>query len=152
MYRYIQEFLVFKMTSEETEPALHEQKVQDEQPKDQIVAVIGETGRWQLQKILIVFFVSIPGLAHIFVSAFVAPKQDFWCADDLDDNDVLENGVPENILVYSFISDVKKLLLPRMNVLRSVLCMGITSHFGRRQLSQSGTLFAACQAYRLFQR
>jgi len=62
------------------------------------MGVIGETGRWQLQKILIVFFVSIPGLAHIFVSAFVAPKQDFWCTDDLDDNDVLENGVPENIL------------------------------------------------------
>ena len=59
------------MTSEETEPALQMEKSPDEPPKDQIVAVIGETGRWQLEKILIVFLISIPGLAHIFVSAFL---------------------------------------------------------------------------------
>ena len=61
-------------------------------PQDQIVAVIGnadpkkqsqnllpgEVGRWQLEKIAIVFLVSIPGLAHIFVSAFVFAKVDFW--------------------------------------------------------------------------
>lgn len=46
---------------------------------DQIVAVIGECGRWQLEKISIVFFISIPGLSHIFAGAFIAPKTDFWC-------------------------------------------------------------------------
>lgn len=84
------------MTSEETEPALQMEKSPDEPPKDQIVAVIGETGRWQLEKILIVFLISIPGLAHIFVSAFVAPKRDFWCADDLP-SDLVDIDVPENI-------------------------------------------------------
>ena len=40
--------------------------------------ISGEVGRWQLEKIAIVFLVSIPGLAHIFVSAFVFAKVDFW--------------------------------------------------------------------------
>ena len=42
----------------ETEPALGSPK-----PKtgDQVTSVIGEVGRWQLQKILIVFLASAPG-------------------------------------------------------------------------------------------
>ena len=42
----------------ETEPALGGSK-----PKsgDQVTSVIGEVGRWQLQKILIVFLASAPG-------------------------------------------------------------------------------------------
>ena len=42
------------------------------------IQIAGEVGRWQLEKIAIVFLVSIPGLAHIFVSAFVFAKVDFW--------------------------------------------------------------------------
>jgi len=82
--------------SDETEPAIPVMKAADETPKDQIVAVIGETGRWQLEKILIVFLVSIPGLAHIFVSAFVAPKRDFWCAEELEMN-VTAKEIPEDL-------------------------------------------------------
>jgi len=46
---------------------------------DQITNVIGEVGRWQLEKVLIVFLASAPGLAHIFHAAFITPKQKFWC-------------------------------------------------------------------------
>ena len=94
------------INSEETEPALPMKKIPDEPPQDQIVAVIGETGRWQLEKILIVFLVSIPGLAHIFVSAFVAPKRDFWCIDDLPLKNISPDEVPENLKVC--ISSCKK--------------------------------------------
>ena len=60
---------------EEEEPALPKPK-----PKvDQVVAVIGEVGRWQLEKILIVFIAAAPGLAHIFHAGFITPKQNFWC-------------------------------------------------------------------------
>ena len=50
-------------------------------PGDQIVAVVGEVGPWQLQKFLIVFLCSVPGLAHIFVSAFISPQTDWWCGE-----------------------------------------------------------------------
>ncbi|XP_023332421.1 organic cation transporter protein [Eurytemora carolleeae] len=49
--------------------------------EDQIISLIGETGRWQLERIGIVFLVSIPGLAHIFMSPFAMPKTDFWCVE-----------------------------------------------------------------------
>jgi len=75
-------------------------------PQDQIVAVIGEVGRWQLEKIAIVFLVSIPGLAHIFVSAFVFAKVDFWCADGLPDkthaNDSIKNVCPDTCTNFQF--------------------------------------------------
>jgi len=95
------------MDDKKTEPALQEKTAPDEAPKDQIVAVIGETGRWQLEKILIVFLVSIPGLAHIFVSAFVAPKRDFWCADELADDvmdvpDYLKNDCSMSCSIYAY--------------------------------------------------
>ena len=68
-----------KGKNKETEPVLQMKKDVDETEieDDQIVSVIGNTGRWQLEKLLLVFLVSIPGVAHIFVSAFVAPKTDF---------------------------------------------------------------------------
>lgn len=50
--------------------------------KDQIVSVIGEKGIWQLEKSLIVFLVSIPGLGHIFLTPFLFPKTDFWCSNE----------------------------------------------------------------------
>ena len=43
--------------------------------------MIGEIGPWQIEKFLIVFLVSIPGLAQIFLTAFLMPKTDFWCED-----------------------------------------------------------------------
>jgi len=52
---------------------------------DQITNVIGEVGRWQIEKILIVFFAAAPGLAHIFHAGFITPKQKFWCNQALDE-------------------------------------------------------------------
>lgn len=74
--------------------------------QDQIVAVIGEVGRWQLEKILIVFLVSVPGLAHVFISAFVFAKVDFWCADGLlpggPVNETLKNVCPDTCAKFEF--------------------------------------------------
>jgi len=70
--------------SEKTEGLLKEREgteVSSKQSQDQIISVIGETGKWQLQRIAIVFLVSIPGLAHIFVSPFSMPKTTFWCSE-----------------------------------------------------------------------
>ena len=47
----------------ETSPALPPTKDGDK-PVDQISSTIGEVGRWQLQKILIVFLASAPGNAY----------------------------------------------------------------------------------------
>ena len=64
--------------------------------------VIGEIGVWQLEKSLIVFLVSIPGLAQIFLTAFLLPKIDFWC-DDSEyagvDNETLKVSSPNNHLI-----------------------------------------------------
>jgi len=46
---------------------------------DQITGVIGEVGKYQLLKILLVFMASAPGLSHIFNAAFIAPKVKYWC-------------------------------------------------------------------------
>jgi len=54
---------------------------------DQITAAIGEVGKWQCLKILIVFLASAPGLSHIFNSAFIAPKVAFWCNKFAEENE-----------------------------------------------------------------
>ena len=59
----------------ETSPALPPTKDAGK-PVDQISATIGEVGRWQLQKILIVFLASAPGnadyhlLDHLYMELF----------------------------------------------------------------------------------
>ena len=45
------------------------------------MAVVGPVGRWQLEKAAMVFLISIPGLAHIFLTPFLMPATDFWCED-----------------------------------------------------------------------
>ena len=71
-------------------------------PKEPIAEVMGDFGKWQMQKITIVFLIGIPGIAHIFSAAFVAAKTDFWCKDNLLDNrsnytiDTLPVGTPTN--------------------------------------------------------
>jgi len=61
--------------SKETDPALPKPAVKG----DQITNIIGEVGRWQIEKVLLVFIVAAPGLAHIFHSAFITPKTKYWC-------------------------------------------------------------------------
>ena len=66
-----------KAADDEEASPLKSQKIS----KDQIVSVIGDIGWWQFEKSLIVFLVSIPGLAHIFLTPFLMPKYNFWCKD-----------------------------------------------------------------------
>jgi len=72
--------------SEEKEEKESDPAIPKSAPKgDQITNVIGEVGRWQLEKILIVFIAAAPGLAHIFHAGFITPKQRFWCKEALDE-------------------------------------------------------------------
>ena len=50
-----------KKEESETDPALPKNEPEKQLNKDQISSVIGEVGRWQLEKILIVFLASAPG-------------------------------------------------------------------------------------------
>ena len=47
--------------------------------KDSIADVMGEFGKWQVQKIALVFLISVPGLATIFSVPFVFYKTKFEC-------------------------------------------------------------------------
>ena len=94
---------------EESEAESQMMKDCDESESDQIVSVIGNTGRWQLEKLLLVFLVSIPGVAHIFVSAFVAPKTDFWCEEG-SETDLPVADVAENLKVNTLITETYFLL------------------------------------------
>ena len=51
----------------------------NETSKDSIADVIGEFGKWQVQKIILVFLISVPGLATIFSVPFVFYKTKFEC-------------------------------------------------------------------------
>ena len=68
-------------------------------PKEPIGEIMGEIGKWQIQRILIVFVIGIPGIAHVFSAAFIAAKTDYWCKDDLPNNwsnytlDTLPKGI-----------------------------------------------------------
>ena len=96
--------------SEETEAESQMMNDCDESESDQIVSVIGNTGRWQLEKLLLVFLVSIPGVAHIFVSAFVAPKTDFWCEEE-STTDLPVADVADILKVNTLVTETCFLLL-----------------------------------------
>lgn len=80
---------------------------------------------WQVEKSLIVFLVSIPGLAHIFLTAFLIPKIDFWC-DDSDyagvDNDTLK--------VSSCQLSTVLIILARTTAVSPAAGIGTTLHSG----------------------
>ena len=72
-------------------------------PREPIAEVMGDVGKWQLQRIAIVFFIGIPGISHVFSAAFVAAKTDYWCKDNLVDKlstnytaETLPYGTPLN--------------------------------------------------------
>jgi len=77
---------------------------------DQITNVIGELGRWQFEKIILVFLAAAPGLAHIFHAGFITPKQKFWCekAQDVAGNEIFPpwNIEYEHNETYKYTVDV----------------------------------------------
>ena len=83
---------------------------------DPIADIIGDVGRWQIRRILLLFFISIPGLAMIFSVPFVFNKVDYWCDENLSystpnpefmdleqpKNDTFKNNCTENCRKYIF--------------------------------------------------
>ena len=73
--------------------ASKDSNISNEMSKDSIANVIGEFGKWQVQKIALVFLISVPGLAMIFSVPFVFYKTKFECVEP---NLVLD-GIPYNL-------------------------------------------------------
>ena len=55
--------------------------ISDRKSRDPIADVIGDFGRWQVQKIILVFLISVPGLAMIFSVPFVFYKTEYGCVE-----------------------------------------------------------------------
>ena len=53
---------------------------------DAIADIVGDIGKWQVQKIILVFLISVPGLALMFSVPFVFYKTDFWCEERAKQN------------------------------------------------------------------
>ena len=100
-----------KMDTIKENNGIHLEKVtqgKSRKPKEPLAELMGEIGKWQLWRIAIVFWLGIPGIAHVFSAAFIAAKTDYWCKDDLprprfnlDDRlnytlDTLPFGIPAN--------------------------------------------------------
>ena len=60
---------------------------EEEVSRDPIADIIGDVGKWQIQKILLLFMISIPGLAMIFSVPFVFNKTDYWCDEEFSGSD-----------------------------------------------------------------
>ena len=83
---------------------------------DPIADIIGDVGKWQIWRILLLFCISIPGLAMIFSVPFVFNKVDYWCDKNLSyttpnseyidleqlKNDTFKNKCTENCNKYIF--------------------------------------------------
>ena len=69
-------------------------------PKEPLAEIMGDIGKWQVKRIMIVFVIGIPGIAHVFSAAFIAAKTDYWCKDDLTDNrlNYTIDSLPKGIL------------------------------------------------------
>ena len=86
-------------TINENNGLLEEGEIVKPKSKEPIGEIMGEIGKWQIQRILIVFVIGIPGIAHVFSAAFIAAKTDYWCTDDLPNNwsnytlDTLPKGI-----------------------------------------------------------
>ena len=63
---------------------------------DAIAEFIGEVGKWQLQNIAVIFFLTLPGLVVIFSVPFVFYKTDYWCENEILDLDT-NFTIPEDI-------------------------------------------------------
>ena len=71
-----------------------------EKPKEPLAEIMGEIGKWQIKRILVVFLIGIPGIAHVFSAAFIAAKTDYWCKDELtnDWSNYTIDTLPKEIL------------------------------------------------------
>ena len=54
--------------------------------KDVIGSIIGDIGKWQITRIILLFLISMPGISLIFSMPFVFTSTQFWCKDDLTDS------------------------------------------------------------------
>ena len=70
--------------------------------KDVISNAIGDIGRYQITRFIIVLLLTVPGIGHIFAMVFSTVKTDFWCEDDGPLNNYTRNECRDNCSSYSF--------------------------------------------------
>ena len=63
--------------------------------------MIGDVGRYQVTRFILVMLVSIPGLCHVYAVIFSTIKTDFWCEGGPLNNDT-RNQCSDNCSSYSF--------------------------------------------------
>lgn len=67
--------------------------------------LIQVTGKWQIERITILFFVSLPGIAHVFTPVFVTAETQFKCKDDESNRNFTSDPLEvcqENCLEYEY--------------------------------------------------
>ena len=68
--------------------------ISDRKSRDPIADVIGDFGKWQVQKIILMFLISVPGLAMIFSVPFVFYKTEYGCVES---NSILDGALNDSI-------------------------------------------------------
>ena len=68
---------------------------------DVISSAIGDVGRYQVTRFILILLISVPGLCHIFAVIFSTVKTDFWC-NDLPLNNDTKNECIEGCGSYAF--------------------------------------------------
>ena len=67
---------------------------------DAVSSAIGDVGRYQVTRFILVLLVSVPGLCHIFAVIFSTVKTDYWCADFPLSNDTKMNAWMVALLIH----------------------------------------------------
>ena len=68
---------------------------------DAVSTAIGNVGRYQVTRFILILLVSVPGLCHIFAVIFSTVKTDYWCAEFPLSNDT-KNECIEGCTSYKF--------------------------------------------------
>ena len=68
---------------------------------DAVSTAIGDVGRYQVTRFILILLVSVPGLCHIFAVIFSTVKTDFWCDDLPHSNDTKKECI-DGCTSYTF--------------------------------------------------
>lgn len=88
---------------ESVEPVHEETDLQPKKPDSTIKIgdILDTFGAWQIKRVALMFFLSLPGCAHIFAMIFATVKEDFWCEANGKSNETL-NQCEEDCAKYVF--------------------------------------------------
>ncbi|TRY70110.1 hypothetical protein TCAL_01190 [Tigriopus californicus] len=91
-----------RLNIESVEPANEETDLNPKNPGSTIKIgdILDTFGAWQIKRVALMFFLSLPGCAHIFAMIFATVKEDFWCEANGQSNETInqcEEGCPKYV-------------------------------------------------------